>query len=64
MLRLHDPGVDAKTKQGLDSRSYAQAAREATPLAETPYAWRERIEGFDQLKNEILQAVGICGEGE
>lgn len=46
------------------SRSYAQAAREATPLAQTPYARWERIEGLDQLKNEILQAVGIRGRDQ
>ena len=41
------------------SRSYAQAARKALPLANTPYAKAERIDGFDTLKNEILEKIGL-----
>lgn len=41
------------------SRSYPQAARKATRLARTPYVHRDRVAGFDGLKNEILRAVGI-----
>ncbi len=41
------------------SRSYTTAARQATSLSHTPYARRNRIDGFHGLKDEILQAIGV-----
>ncbi len=41
------------------SRSYAQASRKGLPLARTPYAKAERVNGFDRLKNEIFNAIGV-----
>ena len=43
------------------SRSYATAARTATPLARTPYVWWDRVEGFSGLKDQILKAMGVRG---
>lgn len=41
------------------SRSYASAARRATPISQTPYARTEVVKRFHRLKDEILQAVEI-----
>ena len=43
------------------SRSYAKAARYGLPLSETSGARWNRIEGFRNLKDEILAAVGVRG---
>ena len=41
------------------SRSYAAAARRGLPLSQTPDARWHRIEGFRDLKDEILSSVGV-----
>ena len=41
------------------SRSYAAAARNGLPLLHTPHARWDRILGFNNLKNDILAAVGL-----
>ena len=40
------------------SRSYAKAARNGLPLAQTPHARWDRATGFRSLKDDILSAVG------
>lgn len=41
------------------SRSYAKAARNGLPLANTPSAHWDRKAGFRGLKNDILAAIGV-----
>lgn len=41
------------------SRSYPEAARRALPLSRTPNARWNRIGGFDELKNEIFEALHV-----
>lgn len=41
------------------SRSYAKAARNGLPLAETKGAHWDRVAGFRRLKDDILSAVGV-----
>jgi len=42
------------------SASYAKAAREGTPLAQTSYAHYDVIRGFDRLKSEIFETLGVA----
>jgi chromosome partitioning protein len=41
------------------SASYAKSAREATPLSQTSYARSNVISGFQKLKDEIFDVVGL-----
>ena len=45
------------------SRSYAKSARMAIPLSHTQYARWDRIEGFEGLKDEILNSLGVRESG-
>ncbi len=46
------------------SKTYPKAARYGTPIARTGHARWDRIEGFEKLKDEIFDKLGIGAESD
>lgn len=55
----HKHGWNIFENQVKYSASYAKAAREAAPLSRTSYARYEVISGFNRLKTEVFDKIGL-----